>query len=136
MYRFFPYPTALFKKWIIIEAPRAIVLYPFQLAFQGKLKLEQTIPNVHNSQVCTKLPHRPRKLFGGSLIIWPCCKETPKETKRAFLKNFSLCVAPTVMTSPSSSVNLMLYNFSMNSKSTGLSEKKIIRSKTTKSWIA
>lgn len=42
---------------VFIEAPRAIVLYPPQLALKFKSEQKQTFPNVHDFNIVAQFPY-------------------------------------------------------------------------------
>ena len=43
---------------MVIKTPRSVIKDPFQLAVKRKLKLKQTVPQLHNFQITPKFPHR------------------------------------------------------------------------------
>ena len=49
---------------VFIEAPRAIVLYPPQLALKFKPKQKQSFPNVHNFNIVAQFPYRSQQILG------------------------------------------------------------------------
>ena len=96
---------------MILKTPRTICKHPLQLAFHGKFKLEDTISNINNMNIRPIFHTDCSKVFASRWLKDLFVRNLPNKLREHSSRILSLCYVPTLITTPSFSVNLMFCSF-------------------------